>query len=135
MCCLEIGREATDDEAQLFANNATLPVLSYIYWRDSGNTGHETAINSATLAGCIVGMVLFGVLGDLYGRRKMFGYELIILIVGTAGVVMSSTGQENSMNIESWLIFWRFVCGIGLGGDYPSRYARTEKGGRESVVC
>ena len=80
-------------------------------------------------------MLLFGVLGDIYGRRKMYGLELIILIIGTVGVLMSSTGyvplnklsgiqpetvdwgSYGSMNIQSWLLLWRFVTGIGIGGD------------------
>ena len=85
----------------------------------------EEVINIATLAGCIVGMILFGVLGDLYGRRKMYGIELIVLIVGTIGVLMSSNGfatgdgLHGSMDIESLLVFFRFVSGVGIGGDYP----------------
>jgi PHS family inorganic phosphate transporter-like MFS transporter len=100
-------------------------MLSFVYWPTVVGPAQEEVINIATLAGCIVGMVLFGILGDLYGRRKMYGIELIVLIVGTVGVLMSSNGfatgdgLHGSMDIESWLIFWRFVSGVGLGGDYP----------------
>ena len=124
------------NETQLFASNMILPMLSFVYWPEVVGPSHEEVINIATLAGCIVGMILFGRLGDVYGRRKMYGIELIVLIVGTVGVVMSSngfttgndktipngfttTGINGSMSIESWLIFWRFVSGIGIGGDYP----------------
>ena len=95
-------------------------MLSFVYWPAPNDPSHhETVINVATLAGCLVGMVLFGVLGDIYGRRKMYGIELIVLVVGTFGVLMSSNGFDNSMSIFSWLIFWRFVSGVGVGGDYP----------------
>ena len=112
------------DSYILFASNAILPMLSFVYWPTVGGPAKEEVINIATLAGCIFGMLLFGVLGDKYGRRKMYGYELIVLIVGTVGVLMSSNGYAvpgitSSMNIESWLLFWRFVSGVGLGGDYP----------------
>ena len=67
----------------------------------------------------------------------MYGSELVVLMAGTMGVVMSSTGyipleQPNgvnsgsidydsigSMNIQSWLLFWRFLSGVGIGGEYP----------------
>ena len=111
------------DMAQIFASNAILPMLSFVYWPTVVGPAREEVINIATLAGCVVGMILFGVLGDIYGRRKMYGIELIVLIVGNVGVLMSSNGfapgdgLNGSMDIESWLIFFRFVSGIGIGGD------------------
>ena len=110
-------------------------MLGFVYWHDSTSTHHETAFNCATLAGTIFGMLLFGFLGDIYGRRKMYGLELIILIIGTVGVLMSSAGYVpinrlsgvkpeavdwgtyGSMDIQSWLLVWRFVSGVGIGGD------------------
>jgi len=77
---------------QIFASNAILPMLSFVYWPTVVGPAREEAINIATLAGCIVGMILFGLLGDIYGRRKMYGIELIVLIVGNVGVLMSSNG-------------------------------------------
>lgn len=49
----------------------------------------------------------------------MYGVELTLLITSTLGVVMSSTGVNNSMDVFSWLIWWRIVVGIGVGADYP----------------
>jgi MFS transporter, PHS family, inorganic phosphate transporter len=127
-------------------------MLGFVYWNASTNSSHETAINSATLAGCILGMIIFGFAGDRYGRRKMYGIELLLLIIGTMGVVMSSPGYipvgnainnkdvnwgtYGSMNILSWLIFFRFISGCGVGGDYPlsavivSEFAPTKKRAR-----
>jgi MFS family permease len=107
---------------QLFASNAIVPMLSFVYWPTVVGPAREEVINIATLAGCIVGMILFGVMGDVYGRRKMYGIELIVLIFGTVGVLMSSNGfasgdgLSGSMDIQSWLVFFRFVSGVGLGG-------------------
>jgi MFS transporter, PHS family, inorganic phosphate transporter len=111
-------------------------MLGYVYWNSDVHSDHETAINSATLAGCIVGQIIFGALADHWGRRKMCGFEFIILAVGTFGFVMASTGYNGSMNIVSWLIFWRFISGIGIGADYPlsavitSEFAPKEKRAR-----
>ena len=81
--------------------------------------GYQTAMTISTLAGSMVGQVLFGILADIYGRRKMYGLELIVTIVATLGMSMCSTGQERSMKLIGWLIFWRSVMGIGIGAGYP----------------
>jgi PHS family inorganic phosphate transporter-like MFS transporter len=104
---------------QLFASNVVLPMLGYVYWTNDTHPDHETAINSATLAGCIVGQIAFGIFADAWGRRKMYGIELILLAAGTLGFLTSSTGYDNSMNVVSWMIFWRFLSGVGIGADYP----------------
>lgn len=94
-------------------------MIAYVYWTDEP-TGHKlTWINIATLAGTMFGQVLFGVLADQRGRKKMYGLELVILIGSTLGVVMCSTGAHNSMSIFAWLIVWRLIVGIGVGADYP----------------
>ena len=67
----------------------------------------------------------------------MYGFDTILMMIGTIGVVMSSTGYTprgppngsagqaidygsfGSMNIQAWLLFWRVITGIGVGGDYP----------------
>ena len=66
----------------------------------------------------MVGQIAFGILGDLYGRRKMYGFELIVLIIGSLGTAMASEGA-GSMNVWGWIIAWRFIMGIGIGADYP----------------
>ena len=73
----------------------------------------------STLAGAFFGQLIFGLLGDLYGRRKMYGLELLILIVGSIGTAMASAGQNGSMNFLGWFVFWRIFMGIGIGADYP----------------
>ncbi|KAJ5287816.1 hypothetical protein N7478_003502 [Penicillium angulare] len=103
----------------LFATNMALPMISYVYWRDDTSSIRLTCINMATLAGTLLGMVLFGFLADKHGRKKMYGVELVLLITATLGVVMSSEGQNGSMNVFAWLIWWRVCVGIGVGADYP----------------
>ena len=76
-------------------------------------------INIATLGGTILGQVFFGIMADKYGRKKMYGVELMVIITATLGVVMCSTGAHGSMNIFAWLVWWRIVVGIGVGADYP----------------
>jgi PHS family inorganic phosphate transporter-like MFS transporter len=116
-------------------------MLDYVYWGSSTDPKFETAINCATLAGCVLGMVSFGFLGDKFGRRKLYGIELLTLIVGTLGLVMSSPGyipvdqlsgksafqidwtKVGSMNVVAWLVFWRIVSGMNL----TARVKRKQK--------
>jgi len=107
------------DGYTLFASNIVLPMISYVYWRDDLNTTRNVNINIATLAGTMIGQIVFGFLADKYGRKKMYGVELVMLITATLGVVMSSEGAEGSMSVFAWLIWWRIIVGIGVGADYP----------------
>ena len=121
----------------LLISSTVLPMLGFVYWHDATKFSHEMAFNNATTAGCMVGMIAFGIFADIFGRRKIYGWEVVVLMAGTIGVVMSSTGYVpldqsdganpgaidyasfGSMNIQSWLVFWRFLSGIGIGGEYP----------------
>ncbi|KAL3455028.1 major facilitator superfamily domain-containing protein [Aspergillus heterothallicus] len=107
------------DGYTLFASNIALPMIAFVYWRDEISSFRLTCINIATLAGTLFGQVLFGYLADRNGRKKMYGVELALLITSTLGVAMSSTGQNGSMSVYAWLIWWRIVVGIGVGADYP----------------
>ena len=94
-------------------------MIAYVYWKTEVSSLKETSINIATLAGTLFGQVLFGVLADKNGRKKMYGVELVVIITATLGVAMSSDGAESSMSVFAWLIWWRIVVGIGVGADYP----------------
>ena len=45
------------------------------------------------------------------------GVELMLIIVATFGQAVS--GQAHAVNIIGVLIVWRFIMGVGIGGDYP----------------
>lgn len=77
----------------------------------------DTAIKVATSGGTVIGQLAFGWLADHIGRKKMYGFELIIMIFATLAQALSS--DSSSMSIVGVLIFWRVIMGIGIGGDYP----------------
>jgi len=100
------------------------PILGIVYYSEPPNLGtmphnHQIALSVVTLGGSIIGQIGFGLGADLWGRRKMYGLELIITIGATLGMVMASDGFDNSMSCIAWLLIWRFVLGIGIGADYP----------------
>lgn len=102
-------------------------MISYVYWPQSVDADQvpklpssvKTAMMCSTLAGTMIGQVAFGAAADRLGRRKMYGLELLIVIVGTMLMIMSSNGEKNSMSVAGWLIAWRAVMGLGIGADYP----------------
>lgn len=107
------------DSYSLFATNVILPLLAFLYWPDRADKLPELYINVATLAGSVVGQLLFGWLTDRLGRRKLYGLELVLVIFATLGMSQASNGMYNNMNILSWMIFYRFVLGMGIGAEYP----------------
>jgi PHS family inorganic phosphate transporter-like MFS transporter len=106
------------DSYNLFSTNVILPSLAFVYWTEDVSTWRETVINAMTLLGSIVGMILFGYLADKYGRTRLYGVELVIVIFSTIGVASCSTGFKD-MNVLGWISVWRFVMGVGIGAEYP----------------
>jgi MFS family permease len=65
---------------------------------------------SAYIAGAVLGALLFGVLTDRLGRRKLFFITLTVYLLATAATAFS-------WNIWSFMLF-RFLTGAGIGGEY-----------------
>jgi PHS family inorganic phosphate transporter-like MFS transporter len=95
-------------------------MLSIIYWEGKFPTRYQLGMNTATLIGSMIGQVVFGMLADRYGRRKMYGLELIVTITASLGLATAATGVHGSMSIIALLIFWRLIMGVGIGADCGS---------------
>ena len=106
---------------QIFAVNTVLPMLNYVYWNNSltANNTVMFLINLSLLAGTLFGQLIFGILGDRYGRRKLYGWELLILTIATLFMTIASKGALQNTSRVAWIAVWRFLMGIGIGGDYP----------------
>jgi MFS family permease len=72
---------------------------------------HVALIGSTALIAAAIGSLVFGRIADLLGRKRIYGYEVLVL---AAGAIASAF----SPNIW-WLILFRFILGLGIGGDYP----------------
>lgn len=61
--------------------------------------------------------VVFGLLGDKFGRKGAYGWTLAIMIVMT---VLSAGASWGSPPVFIGLfVMWGFLLGVGIGGDYP----------------
>jgi MFS family permease len=92
------------------------------------------------LAGAIVGQLGFGAIADLIGRRSVFIMTCTIVITGS---ILSATVVDSaSFGLYAQLSLWRFLLGVGVGGEYPLSAAVTaesSESGSEirnlSMVC
>ena len=69
-------------------------------------------LNGAALASAALGAVFFGFVSDRYGRKKLYGYEILVLFFGA---ILSAIAHG-----FVWLLITRLIVGFGIGGDYPS---------------
>jgi MFS transporter, PHS family, inorganic phosphate transporter len=92
------------------------------------SSGRLALLNSAMLGAAFVGAMVFGRVADLAGRKRVYWLVAVIMIAGALGSALSPS---------FWvLIAFRFLLGLGVGGDYPvsavmmSEYANRANRGR-----
>ena len=122
------------DAYDLFVISLVIPILVALAPGGQIGTTELALLGSAALMGAAVGQVLFGWLGDRLGRRKVYGVTLTIMAIAAVGSALS--GPFAGLSTLSVLIRWRFVLGVGIGGDYPlsatimSEYSNVQSRGR-----
>jgi hypothetical protein len=101
----------------------------------------KNGLNNAASFGNVFGQLLFGVLGDLLGRRANFVLTSLLIIVGCLGAATAAGGTPLAGAKTPWglwastsaapplgsptndvygqLFFWRALLGLGVGGEYP----------------
>jgi PHS family inorganic phosphate transporter-like MFS transporter len=75
------------------------------------STSQVSWLNSSTLLASAVGAIVFGRVADMLGRKKIYGYEVLILAIGA----LASAFAPN----YTFLLVCRVILGVGIGGDYP----------------
>ncbi|CAF0766618.1 unnamed protein product [Adineta steineri] len=109
------------DAYDIFVINLVLPMLGYVYYKNQNNTvpsDVQGILKGITNVGNLFGQITFGILGDSKGRKSIYGIELLIIIVATLGSAMAGSAATG-VGALGFLGFWRFLLGIGIGGDYP----------------
>jgi PHS family inorganic phosphate transporter-like MFS transporter len=107
------------DAYDLFVISLVLPILGWVYFGSASGipVWELSAVSAAALFGAMVGQVLFGVLADRWGRKKIYAITLSIMAIGSVGSALSN--PFFGLNIIIVLALWRFLLGVGVGGDYP----------------
>jgi len=118
--CLVAGTGFFMDAYDLFAINFASTMIGYVYYADNnGKTpaNIDLGLKVSGSIGTLLGQLFFGYLADRLGRKKMYGVELMIIIVAT--VASSLAGQSRAVTVVGIIMFWRVIMGVGIGGDYP----------------
>ncbi|CAL5331983.1 unnamed protein product [Camellia sinensis] len=72
---------------------------------------------AVSLLGTVIGKLVFGHLGDLVGRRRVYGLALMLMVLSSIGCEFSICTSQTCV---LWSLgFFRFLLGVGIGGDYP----------------
>ena len=92
------------------------------------SSGRLALLNSTMLFAAFIGAFVFGRFADVIGRKRVYWIVAAIMIAGALGAALSPS---------YWvLIAFRFVLGLGVGGDYPvsavmvSEYANRKDRGK-----
>ena len=113
------------DAYDLFIIGTVTVLLTPIYHL---STNQISLLNSISLLASVAGALTFGKLMDKWGRKRMYGVEVAILVVGAILCAFA-------WNFTSLFIF-RLIVGYGVGGDYAtsavitSEYANRKSRGR-----
>lgn len=84
--------------------------------------GEIQLVTSATLAGSVIGQLVFGFLGDFIGRRTMFITTAGLCIFGNVTSALVGFGYRDQvlgLSVLHQLSIVRFLLGVGIGGEYP----------------
>ncbi|XP_058070476.1 probable inorganic phosphate transporter 1-9 isoform X2 [Magnolia sinica] len=111
------------DAYDLFCISPIMKLIGALYYDGKENRlGVLPAlVVSATigipLLGTVVGQLVFGWLGDRIGRRRVYGLALMLMVFSSIGCGFSIC--KTKICVLTSLSFFRFLLGVGIGGDYP----------------
>ncbi|KAI0665884.1 MFS general substrate transporter [Trametes maxima] len=108
------------DAYDLFIINPVATMLQYrLYGGHSLPPGLEGFIKAGANIGSVIGQFAFGYSADYFGRKAVYGKELMLIIFATIGTLCDPTGALSPSGALIWLGVWRIILGIGIGGDHP----------------
>ncbi|KAK4687221.1 MFS transporter, PHS family, inorganic phosphate transporter, partial [Tremellales sp. Uapishka_1] len=116
--CIVAGVGFFTDAYDIFSISIAATMIGYVYHSGKANTANQDlGIKVAHSVGTFCGQLFFGWLADRVGRKRIYGVELMIIIIGTLGQAVA--GRSAAISVYGVIIMWRFIMGLGIGGDYP----------------
>lgn len=85
----------------------------------------DALLTGSTLGGAIVGQLAFGASADYIGRKCLFVSTAALVGFASLGSACASGIQPLGLSIYAVLAVWRFLMGLGIGGEYPLAAAST----------
>src|SRR5262249_18008765 len=113
------------DAMDVMLYSYVVATLIQVFGIDKGTAGF---LNSLTLVASAIGGLLFGVIADRIGRVRALMASILVYSLASAASGFSQTIQQ--------LAIFRFVLGLGMGGEWTSAAAliaetwRTEHRGK-----
>eukprot|EP01125_Pyxidicula_operculata_P015475 TRINITY_DN5255_c0_g1_i2.p1 TRINITY_DN5255_c0_g1~~TRINITY_DN5255_c0_g1_i2.p1 ORF type:complete len:403 (+),score=38.50 TRINITY_DN5255_c0_g1_i2:137-1210(+) len=103
------------DAYDLFILGIVLVILNKLFPSDDSETA-SSFLAVSILVGTAIGQIIFGLTGDIIGRKKMFVITLAIVIIFALASAFAFP-----INGKVWisLAIFRMILGIGIGGEYP----------------
>lgn len=96
------------DAYDLFIIGVALTLLKPIWHLSAFEV---SVLGSSSLLAAAIGAAIFGRVADIFGRKRIYGLEVLVLAVGAIASAFAPSFW--------WLVVFRFILGVGIGGDYP----------------
>ncbi|XP_020084604.1 probable inorganic phosphate transporter 1-3 [Ananas comosus] len=112
------------DAYDLFSISLVTKLLGRIYYYDPSYPAPgilppnvAAAVNGVAFCGTLAGQLFFGWLGDKLGRKSVYGFTLLLMVL--ASLASGLSFGHSAKGVMATLCFLRFWLGFGIGGDYP----------------
>ncbi|KAJ3679750.1 hypothetical protein LUZ60_017761 [Juncus effusus] len=111
------------DSYDLFCISPVMKLIGRVYYPTvNGKPGVTppavvSTMVAIALLGTVIGNLLFGMLGDYAGRKRVYGICLLVMVLSSFMSGFSFCHTRKC--VLTSLCLFRFFLGIGIGGDYP----------------
>ncbi|RFU29933.1 hypothetical protein B7463_g6400, partial [Scytalidium lignicola] len=95
-------------------------ILSNIYGDKFSNSKARQNISSLAFVGTVVGQLVFGYTSDKWSRKNSLLVSTVVLILFTALSAGAYGAHGTLEGMFAALTAYRFLVGIGIGGEYPA---------------
>ena len=132
---LKLGAGFFADAYDLFVIDLVISILQQESLVDPSGMNFTTStkalIASATSIGAVVGMILFGLVGDYLGRRS--GVLITGTLVAVGSLLSACCVRSEYVSLTTQLAIYRTLLGVGIGGEYPLSATMASEGADAKV--